>query len=98
MLFNPYESHKLTVNFFGVITKLKYYFNDHINDFAIKISKFVGVMRRLFCQLPADVMFMFYYSLVYSHVTYAILGIFPCNLCYTGMEKIWMYNAVKIES
>ena len=31
-------------------------------------------MRRLFCQLPADVMLKLYYSLVYSHLTYVILA------------------------
>ena len=29
-------------------------------------------MRRLHCQLPADVMVNLYYSLVYSHLTYAL--------------------------
>ena len=38
-----------------------------------KISKSVGVMRRLHRQLPADVMVKLYYSLVYSHLTYALL-------------------------
>ena len=31
-------------------------------------------MRRLHCQLPADVMVKLYYSLVYSHLTYALLS------------------------
>ena len=31
-------------------------------------------MRILHCQLPADVMFKLYYSLVYSHLTYALLA------------------------
>ena len=31
-------------------------------------------MRRLHCQLPADVMVESYYSLVYSHLTYALLA------------------------
>ena len=31
-------------------------------------------MRRLHCQLPADVMVKLYYSLVYSHLTYALLA------------------------
>ena len=34
----------------------------------------VGVMRRLHCQLPADVMVKLYYYLVYSHLTYALLA------------------------
>ena len=39
-----------------------------------KILKSVGVMRRLLCQLPADVMVKLHYSLVYSHLTYALLA------------------------
>ena len=31
-------------------------------------------MRRLHCQLPADVVVKLYYSLVYSHLTYALLA------------------------
>ena len=38
-----------------------------------KISKSVCVMRSLYCQLPADVMVKLYYSLVCSHLTYALL-------------------------
>ena len=36
--------------------------------------KSVGGMRRLHCQLPADVMVKVYYSLVCSHLTYALLA------------------------
>ena len=31
-------------------------------------------MRRPDCQLPANVMIKLYYSLVYSHLTYALLA------------------------
>ena len=31
-------------------------------------------MRRLHCQLPANVMVKLYYSLVYSHLTYVLLA------------------------
>ena len=34
----------------------------------------VGVMRRLHCQFPANVMIKLCYSLVYSHLTYALLA------------------------
>ena len=48
-------------------------FNDHLNNVTTKISKSVGVMRRLHCQLLADVMVKLYFSLVYSHLTYDLL-------------------------
>ena len=44
-------------------------------------------MRRLHCQLPADVMVKLYYSLVYSHLTYALLS----------WRKSGRTNAAKIE-
>ena len=47
-------------------------FYNHVKNVSNKISKSVGVMRRLHCQLPADLMVKLYYSLVYSHLTYAL--------------------------
>ena len=58
-----------TVKFLGVILDENLTFNDHV-----KISKSVGVMRRLHYQLPADVMVKLYYYLVYSYLTYALLA------------------------
>ena len=62
-------------------------FNDHVKNVTTKISKSVGVMRRLHCQLPADVMVKLYYSLVYSHLTYVLLA----------WGRSGSTNAVKIE-
>ena len=39
-----------------------------------KIYKSVYVMRRLHCQLPANIMVKLYYSLVYSHLTNGLLA------------------------
>ena len=55
---------------------------DEWKNVTTKISKSVGVMRRLHCQLPADVMVKLYYSLVYSHLTFAL----------SGMGKIGTYE------
>ena len=49
-------------------------FKDHVNKVTSKISKSVGVMRRFQCLLPPNVMVKLYYSLVYSHLTYALLA------------------------
>ena len=51
--------------------------NENVNKVISDISKSVGVMRRLHCQLPANVMVKLYYSLVY--------------LSFTGMGKIGKY-------
>ena len=50
------------------------------------MTKSVGAMRRLHCQLPADVMVKLYYSLVYSHLSSA-----------TGRGRSGLTNAAKIE-
>ena len=61
-----------------------------LNKVTSNISKSVqtvGVMRRLHCQLPANVMVKLYYSLVYSHLTYALLA----------WGRLGSTNAAKIE-
>ena len=45
-----------TVKFLGAALDENLTFNDHVNKVTSKISKSVGVMRRLHCQLPANVM------------------------------------------
>ena len=64
----------LTVKFHGVTLDENLTFKDHVNMVTSNISKSVGVMRRLHCQLPANVMVKLYCSLVYSHLTYALLA------------------------
>ena len=61
-----------TIKFIGITVDENLTFKDHVNNTASKISKSVGVMRRLHCQLPANVMVKLYYSLVHSHLTYAL--------------------------
>ena len=73
-----------TVKFLGVTLDENLTFNDQVKNVTTKISKSVGVMRRLHCQLPADVMVKLYYSMVYSHLTYALL---PCLSALTGKVK-----------
>ena len=76
-----------TVKFLGVTLDENITFNDHVKNVTTKISKSVAVMGRLHCQLPADVMAKLYYSLVYSHLTYALLA----------WERLGFTNAAKIE-
>ena len=63
-----------TVKFLGVALDVNLTFQDHVNKVTSNISKSVGVMRRLHCQLRANVMVKLQYSLVYSHLTYALLA------------------------
>ena len=61
-----------TVKFLSVTLDENFTFNVPVKNVTTKLSKSVGVMRRLHCQLPADVMVKLYHSLVYSHLTYAL--------------------------
>ena len=63
-----------TVKFLGITLDEYLTFNYHVNKVTSKISKSVGVMWRLRCQLPPNVMAKLYYSLVYSHLTYSLLA------------------------
>ena len=63
-----------TAKFLGVTHVENLTFNDHVKNVTTKISKSDGVMRRLHCQLPSDVMVKLYYCLVYFHLTYALLA------------------------
>ena len=49
-----------TVKFLGVTLDENLTFNDHVKNVATKISKSVSVMRRLHCQLPADIILLSY--------------------------------------
>ena len=62
------------VKFLGVTLDKNLAFNYHVNKVTSNISKSVGVMRKLQCQLPANVMVKRYYYLVYSYLTYALLA------------------------
>ena len=75
------------MKFLGITLYENLTFNDYVKNVTTKISKSVGVMRRLHCQLPADVMVELYYSLVYSHLTYALLA----------WGRSGLTNAAKIE-
>ena len=63
-----------TVQFLGATLDENLTFNYHVKNVTTKIFNSVGVMRRLHCQLPADLMVKSYYSLVYSHLTYVLLA------------------------
>ena len=45
-----------------------------VKNITTKISTSVGVMRRLHCYFPVDIRLKLYYSLVYFHLTYALLA------------------------
>ena len=76
-----------TIKFLGVTLDENLTFNDHVKNVTTEISKSVGVMRRLHCQISADVMVKLYNSFMYSHLTYALLA----------LRRSGRTNAAKIE-
>ena len=60
-----------TVKFLGLTLDENLTFNDHVNKVISKISKSVSVIMKLHCQLEY---YKLYYSLVNSHLTYALLA------------------------
>ena len=62
------------IKFLGIMLNENLTFKNRVNNVTSNISKSVGVMRRLHCQLPANAMVKLYYSLVYSHLTCALLA------------------------
>ena len=75
-----------TVKCLGITLDETLTFNDHAKNVTTKISKSVGVMRRLHCQLPTDVM-------AKLHIQF--FGVLSSNLCFTGMGKIGTYKCCK---
>ena len=64
------------VKFFDVSLDENLTLNEHVNKVTTKISQYVDCWcyeETINCQLPADVMLKLYYSLVYSHLIYALL-------------------------
>ena len=75
-----------TVKFLGFTLDENLTFKDHVNKVTIVLYLADGVMRRLHCQLPANVMVQRYYSLVYSHLTYALLAWGRSGSTYAAIE------------
>ena len=76
-----------TVKILGVTLNENITFKNHVNKVNSNISKPVGVMRRLHCQFLANLIVKLYNSLVYSHLTYALLA----------WGRSGLTNAAKIE-
>ena len=62
------EVHK----FLGVHIDEKLTFGSHISKICSKISRGIGMLRRMKSMVPKDVLKQLYYAFIYSHFTYAI--------------------------
>ena len=60
------------IKFLGIYIDDKLNFNAHVKQLLSKLSRAVGLMKRMSQILPDKVMLNLYYSLFYSHLTYGI--------------------------
>ncbi len=56
--------------FLGVITNDTLSWTDHIRIILNKLSKSIGVIRRVSCYLPVNTLKSLYYTMVHSHYEY----------------------------
>ena len=62
------------IKFLGIYIDDKLNFNAHVNQLSNKLSRAVGLMKRMSQILPDQAMLNLYYSLFYSHLTYGIIA------------------------
>ena len=63
---------KQSIKYLGVIVDRHLMWKDHILTISKKISRGIGIMYRLRPYVSLDVLKSLYYSLIYSHIAYAI--------------------------
>ena len=56
----------------GVLIDDQLHFSDHINKICRKVSRSIGVNKKLSAYLPQSSLITLYYSIVYPHLFYAI--------------------------
>ena len=59
--------------FLGMYIDERLTFGDHTNKICLKMSRSVGVMRRLKAFIPRDILKKLFYSFIYSKFTYGII-------------------------
>ena len=61
------------IKFLGVTIDNKLKFKDHVDDVSVRISRSIGVIRRISYFTPDHILINLYFSIVYPHMTYCIL-------------------------
>ena len=59
--------------FLGVIIDEKLRFNSHVQKVCSKVSKSIGILNRVKCDLPLSTLKTLYYSFIYPFIHYCIL-------------------------
>ena len=67
-------------NFLGVYLDSHMIWKSHIDKLALKLSKYTGILNKLKYYLPSYILRTLYFTLIHSHLNYAILTWgYKCN-------------------
>ena len=69
-----------SAKFLGITLDDKLNFKEHVSNISKKISSSIGAIYRVKPYVPPFIIYKLYYSLVYSHLTYAIITWGKSNL------------------
>jgi hypothetical protein len=89
---NRVNKHK----FLGVIIDEKLKFSEQINMVASKVSRSLGVLRRIQNLVPSHIIRNLFFSLIYSHITYAITVWGSGNTAELNRLRRLINNAIKL--
>ena len=62
-----------SAKFLGIVLDDKVNFREHIPSLSSKLSRSIGAMYRIRSMIPENILYTLYYTLVYSHLTYALI-------------------------
>ena len=82
--------------FLGVHIDEKINFGHHISTICSKISRGIGILRRVKPLVPEDVLKQLYYAFIYSHFTYAITSYQSAYLNQTKKLSNLINKALKL--
>ena len=84
--------------FLGVHIDDRLTFNTHISKLCVKISRGIGILRRLKPLVSSNVLKQLYFAFIYSHFSYAITSYQSAYLNQTQKLKNLMNKAIKLSS
>ena len=74
---------KESIQFLGIILDEFLNWKHHINHISLKLSRSIGVLSRLKCVLPSNILFMLYNSIIVPHLNY-------CNIIWGNTFKSYL--------
>jgi len=82
--------------FLGVTLDRNLSFRNHGMQVISRLSRSIGIMRKLSFTLPSNAMFTLYYSIFYSHLTYAVVVWGNASQTVSGRISSLQRRAIKL--